>query len=1324
MLRVALVLSVSLLVSAAAGNAVAACSSPPGDVNGDGAASVTDVQCVVLGVLAALDVGAPVPTCLGAGGLGTADLGCDGVVDVADALLGILFAFGQGPSISLDADGSGCPDACEAQGPATALVESFDGATSWAQSTGALISGGVFLPAQAPQPPPAANGLILHLPLDGDGVDVSGFGQDLDVGPGAGFAPVAPYGQGLQVVGASGVIEPGPGLATVGANDSFTFAAWIRPTSGGWRCIADDRRPWNTTRWRLCRGDGDEAPLIFYLRTDDDALITVTSGSEWPVVTGVWQHVAVTWDGASGELRLYHDGLPLVHYSDITGWLPDQALPGTSADVDLGLRLGGADAAVVLDDVRVYDHAEDAEGIAALAAYPAPVAELVSAPLDAGGPMYSLVGTWTPALPDGAVEIAVSTDGGATFCALASGEPLDPFGACPLGSSFLYRARWLVGGVGLAGLDTLTFEWTLESDGPPQIVGASVEPAAGSATVLQIAFATHEPAVATVSLTAGGEVVWQQAAGPALDFALLAAGLAPSTEYTVEIVATDAFGESSTLDLAVSTPAPGLVTATISAAPLAGQASDPRIGWGAGHTSSHWNRGLEQNFIENPGFEHGATYGPGLELGLMWGELIALSEGAVLTASLETDPAHVSSGQHSQRFDLVDLPWGYLYTVSLIPMSEPRTYTLRCQMKGEGLSGPVRLVFGKDGALAADSGWTLDVGTEWTTAELSATSDPVSTDPDVQTQVLIFLPQSGTLWIDDCELFDADDRNDWALSSGMLATGRASRPGTVRMGALEMNAVRFDNLVGTPLSVRPVIDCQSGEEGSEREDTVNGFFRFAELLDSNPQLVVPYVMSMEELTDLMEYLYGPADTEWGALREAHGYASWQGRHDVVRFEVGNETTFWYPATACHPTPDGGFGAMPPEEYADWVTEVVTTLHASPYWDPSAMQVGMNLQTVNLSSLAYVLAEEAANPGGGKADFVALANYLYDYFVDIGADGTVTTYDDADVLADPNLYHARMLAEAAWTEEYFTDIAPAVLAAYPSPLELNVYEYSMASDTSAATDPLWATRTGLAAGVAILDSSLARVRAGVEAQNYYLGVGHPGISHTGADPYGSGLVRPVMQALQLHGTFVRGELVVAALSDVPLWDPFGPGAASSTLFYGGPGPTEVPYVGVYPFRDGDRWALVLINRHLWDTLDVALLLPDGEVGPLAEIHTLTGPAPDSGNESTQEVQVVHAALDDFAIGDAIPLPPHSATVVVLRHPAAPRCLDEDGDGFGANPFEAEACSAGSTAVDPDDTNPHILPGNPNVNCDGTAPHGFGRREIPGDGIDQDCDGQDG
>ncbi len=92
------------------------CATPPGDITGDGAANVVDAQCDILATLWVLGgATGPAPTCLRTDKdpMVAADFNCDGQVDITDIQALVTLAVGASLSTAIDANGDGCPDACQ-----------------------------------------------------------------------------------------------------------------------------------------------------------------------------------------------------------------------------------------------------------------------------------------------------------------------------------------------------------------------------------------------------------------------------------------------------------------------------------------------------------------------------------------------------------------------------------------------------------------------------------------------------------------------------------------------------------------------------------------------------------------------------------------------------------------------------------------------------------------------------------------------------------------------------------------------------------------------------------------------------------------------------------------------------------------------------------------------------------------------------------------------------------------------------------------------------------------------------------------------------------
>jgi len=137
--------------------------------------------------------------------------------------------------------------------------------------------------------------------------------------------------------------------------------------------------------------------------------------------------------------------------------------------------------------------------------------------------------------------------------------------------------------------------------------------------------------------------------------------------------------------------------------------------------------------------------------------------------------------------------------------------------------------------------------------------------------------------------------------------------------------------------------------------------------------------------------------------------------------------------------------------------------------------------------------------------------------------------------------------------------------------------------------------------------------------------------------------------------------------------------------------SIPILAVYPFKYNDRYSYLVINRDLEKSVKVQLDLPYTPSNR-SLIVKLTGDDAYLHIDDSPEdiVHLNYTLVDDFTDNYTITLSPHSAYMIVNYAKGARVCLDEDGDGYGANIYELEDCSGSKMLVDPDDLNPNIHP----------------------------------
>ncbi|MFC1718986.1 LamG domain-containing protein [Candidatus Poribacteria bacterium] len=205
-------------------------------------------------------------------------------------------------------------------------------------------------------------GLVAFWPLD-DGVgkvakDATGNGHDGALEDGPTWADESKMGAGAlaydgvddRIVVDSFDLADGSGI---------TIAAWIKMNTikGDARMVSKAEGGGTPEHYwaMVLSGDGDN--LEFRLRTDVGAASRVTSPDGQNVETGIWTHIAVTWDANDPTMRLYMNGEE-IHTAAKGG-----TVVGVGPDVKVGVGnqsvSAGADSMDrpfdgIIDDVAIW----------------------------------------------------------------------------------------------------------------------------------------------------------------------------------------------------------------------------------------------------------------------------------------------------------------------------------------------------------------------------------------------------------------------------------------------------------------------------------------------------------------------------------------------------------------------------------------------------------------------------------------------------------------------------------------------------------------------------------------------------------------------------------------------------------------------------------------------------------------------------------------------------------------------------------------------------------------------------------------------------------
>jgi Concanavalin A-like lectin/glucanases superfamily/Carboxypeptidase regulatory-like domain/Viral BACON domain len=222
-------------------------------------------------------------------------------------------------------------------------------------------------------------GLIAYYPFSGSANDESGNGNN-GIVHGAALTqdrfgnPNGAY----SFDGQSSYIAV-PDSPTLDITGPITIAAWIKPTVASGTYIVTKGDPTvggNVYDLDIYPG---QVRSLFHYQGGGSATRGATGATN--IVSGTWQHVAVTWDGAT--VTVYYNGQP-----DGTGSFTTGPIITSSMDLEIGRYYGGAPQpyfAGDIDDVRIYNGALSAAEIQALYLYSSGGTDQESAPLISTG---------------------------------------------------------------------------------------------------------------------------------------------------------------------------------------------------------------------------------------------------------------------------------------------------------------------------------------------------------------------------------------------------------------------------------------------------------------------------------------------------------------------------------------------------------------------------------------------------------------------------------------------------------------------------------------------------------------------------------------------------------------------------------------------------------------------------------------------------------------------------------------------------------------------------------------------------------------------------
>jgi chitodextrinase len=183
---------------------------------------------------------------------------------------------------------------------------------------------------------------------------------------------------------------------------------------------------------------------------------------------------------------------------------------------------------------------------------------------------------------------------------------------------------------------------------------------------------------------------------------------------------------------------------------------------------------------------------------------------------------------------------------------------------------------------------------------------------------------------------------------------------------LEVAGIRWGALTANPLNFSDYI-------GAGKNMTFGRFINFCNELDAYSIITCGVENSTDWMTDpetflhFLEYVAGPADSEYGAIRAAEGYTGslLEGSRGLV-FEFGNEV--W--GAAAHDAQIGSDYTA----YGKWCREMARLMRSSDYYDPEKIYLVYSGRNPNPAD-SYGLNEKLMTGDTGEVDWLSVSGYL-------------------------------------------------------------------------------------------------------------------------------------------------------------------------------------------------------------------------------------------------------------------------------------------------------------------------------------------------------------
>ncbi len=481
---------------------------------------------------------------------------------------------------------------------------------------------------------------------------------------------------------------------------------------------------------------------------------------------------------------------------------------------------------------------------------------------------------------------------------------------------------------------------------------------------------------------------------------------------------------------------------------------------------------------------------------------------------------------------------------------------------------------------------------------------------------------------------NTDPANPTAFRDPVVNALKSLNPGVLRFWAGQLGDT-LDNLLAAPYARQRAGYSAFATEQDDISYGLPEFLQLCETLGAEPWIVVPSTFSTAEAAHLIEYLAGSASTVYGGQRAAWGHPTpWISAFAKIHLEFGNE--------AWNSTFKGGT-----IEYSAPYGQRAQAIFAAMRGDGAYVASAFDL--VLGGQAAWAARNQDIQNNCNNNDTFAVAPYMMNTVDSFSTNENLfgSTFAEPEAFLSPN-------GVAEGVSGGLMSLNQQAIQSSHHPVPVALYEMNLSTVGGSITQAaLNSYASSLGAGLAVADSMLQQMRAGILTQNLFALPQYQFLRPDGSTVFLWGSVidmgvtdrrRPQFLALQLinHAIGNNASMLQTTHSGAnPVWDQ----PLANTVQLNG-----AHYLQSFAFANGSQRSLVLFNLHRSSALPVTFSGPNAPSGTV-QVQQMSARSLSHTNQVSALVKVSGHALNNFAPSEVLLLPPYSMTALSWAAPRA-------------------------------------------------------------------------